>query len=74
MALKWVNGVAVEMTQAEIDARLAEEAAAAPLATDADRAAKTLANDPVFRALVKTLAARFGVTVNTLVNEIKSNA
>lgn len=72
MALKWVNGVAVEMKQSEIDARLAEEAAAAPLATTQENAAKELANNIVFRALIEELASRFGVTKLQLVNSIKA--
>ena len=40
--------------------------------TDLQIATRTLQNDPVFRALVKVLAVRFGVSVAQLVNEIKA--
>lgn len=40
--------------------------------TEKDIAALTLQRDPVFSALVKVLAARFGVTPAQLVAEIKA--
>lgn len=43
-----------------------------PLDTDLANATAKLANDPVFRALIKVLAAHFGLTVPQLVNEIKA--
>ena len=41
-------------------------------ATDLENATLTLQRDPVFRALVKVLAAHFGLTVAQLVAEIKA--
>lgn len=40
--------------------------------SDLVTAAAKLASDPVFRALVKVLATRFGISVAQLVNEIKA--
>jgi hypothetical protein len=40
--------------------------------TDLQKAATILQNDPVFRALVKVLAVRFGITPAALVAEIKA--
>lgn len=40
--------------------------------TDLENATLALQRDPVFRALVKVLATRFGVTVAQLVAEIKA--
>lgn len=42
--------------------------------TNAQIADESIVNDIAFRALVKTLAARFGVTVSAFKTEIKSNA
>ena len=39
---------------------------------DLTTATAKLANDPAFRALVKVLAAHFGISVTQLVNEIKA--
>ena len=40
--------------------------------TDLQKASRQLQNDPVFRALVKVLATRFGITPAQLVAEIKA--
>ncbi len=40
--------------------------------TDLQIAIRLLQQDPVFRALVKVLATRFGISVAQLVNEIKT--
>ena len=42
------------------------------LPTAQESAALTLQRDPVFRALIKVLAARFGLTAAQLINEIKA--
>lgn len=40
--------------------------------TDQQKVARTLQNDPVFKALIKVLATRLGVTATQLINEIKA--